>query len=119
VRSGQVLALDAIGAVGLAVAAATSLRAGPEVVELVASKEGFRPKVVNARKGDTLRLRLTTADDEHCFALEAFRVEKRIRPGRPVTVDLTPDREGTFPFYCCLETGEAAQVQHGRLVVVD
>jgi heme/copper-type cytochrome/quinol oxidase subunit 2 len=103
----------------LLLAAVTGLPASPEVVELVASREGFRPKVVNARKGDALRLRLSSADDEHCFALDAFRVEKRIRPGRTVTVDLTLERAGTYPFYCCLETGEAAQVQHGRLVVVE
>ena len=90
-----------------------------DAVRVEASKEGFRPKVVNVRKGESLRLQLSSSDSEHCFALEAFRVEKRILPGKTTTVDLVPDRTGTFPFYCCLETGAAADREHGRLVVTE
>ncbi len=49
--------------------------------------------------------------------MDALRVEKRIVPGRTTAVDLTPDRVGTFPFYCCLESGKAAEVERGRLIV--
>ena len=55
-----------------------------------------------------MRLTLSTADDEHCFALDAFRLEKRIVPGRSTVVDLTPEKPGSFPFYCCLEKGPQA-----------
>jgi heme/copper-type cytochrome/quinol oxidase subunit 2 len=89
--------------------------AADQATEVVASRQGFKPKVLNLRKGELARLRLTTADDEHCFAIDAFRVEKRIAPGRATLVDLTPDRVGTFPFYCCLEPDNAAL--QGRLVV--
>src|SRR5262245_50481749 len=71
--------------------------------ELVASKSGFRPRQLKLRKGETAKLALKSADDEHCFALDAWRVEKRILPGRTTSVELTPDRTGEFPFYCCLE----------------
>jgi heme/copper-type cytochrome/quinol oxidase subunit 2 len=56
---------------------------------------------------------------EHCFAIDAFRVEKRVRPGRPTRLDIVPDRAGTFEFYCCLETGEAAGAERGELVVTE
>jgi heme/copper-type cytochrome/quinol oxidase subunit 2 len=106
-----------------ALAAAALLAAGSaaraETVDLVASRSGFRPKVINVRRGENVRFQLTSADGDHCFALEAFRVEKRIRPGRATVVDLTPERAGTFPFYCCLEAGEAAEREHGRLVVTE
>jgi heme/copper-type cytochrome/quinol oxidase subunit 2 len=94
---------------------ATRAAAGGDQVELVVSREGFRPKTLNARKGETLRLVLRTADVEHCFALDALRIEKRILPGRSTTADLTPDRVGSFPFHCCLEPGNEAL--RGRLVV--
>ena len=94
--------------------------AGPqESIEVVASRQGFQPRVVNVRKGQPVRLLLTTTDTEHCFALDALRVEKRIVPGKATVLDLTPDREGTFPFYCCLESGDAADVENGRLVIID
>jgi cytochrome c oxidase subunit II len=88
-------------------------------VEVVASRAGFKPRVLNIRKGEPLRLVVRTADDEHCFALDAFRIEKRLRPGKPVSVELTPDRAGTFPFNCCLETGTAAETEKGQLVVAE
>jgi cytochrome c oxidase subunit 2 len=74
-------------------------------VKVVASRQGFRPSSLSVRKGETLRLLLSTADDEHCFALDAFRVEKRIVPGKTTVIDVTPDRIGSFPFHCCLEEG--------------
>jgi heme/copper-type cytochrome/quinol oxidase subunit 2 len=88
-------------------------------IDLVASSEGFRPKVVNVRKGDAVRLSLSSADGEHCFALDAWRIEKRVRPGKTTVVDIAPEKTGTFPFYCCLETGAAAEREHGRLVVTE
>jgi plastocyanin len=86
-------------------------------VEIVASREGFRPKVVNLRKGEAVRFQLSTADEEHCFAVDALRIEKRIVPGRSTSFDLTPERVGSFPFHCCLEP--SSQAQHGRLVVIE
>jgi heme/copper-type cytochrome/quinol oxidase subunit 2 len=94
--------------------------AGPdETIEVVASREGFRPRVVNVRKGEPVRLLLSTADGEHCFAVDALRIEKRIVSGQATVLDLTPERSGTYPFYCCLEPGEAGDSENGRLVIID
>lgn len=89
----------------------------PEQIEITASHEGFQPRIVRARRGETLRLTLRSIDGEHCFAIDTLRVEKRVLPGRTTTLDLTPDRVGTHPFHCCLESGRAAEVEKGRLVV--
>jgi heme/copper-type cytochrome/quinol oxidase subunit 2 len=102
---------------GLVLGTAVSARSG--TVDLSVSSNGFQPKVVNVRKGETVRLQLTSAGGEHCFALDAWRIEKRIRPGQGTVVELVPDRAGTFPFYCCLESGAAAEREHGRLVVTE
>lgn len=112
----RILRLAAVlGAFALASAAG----ARAETVELVASSEGFRPKVVNVRKGDAVRLSLSSADGEHCFALDAWRIEKRVRAGKATVVDFVAEKTGTFPFYCCLESGAAAEREHGRLVVTE
>lgn len=104
----------------IALVTSPSWAAGPdETIEVVASRRGFQPRVVNVRKGQPVRLLLSSADGEHCFALDALRVEKRIVPGRTTVLDLTPDRSGTFPFYCCLESGEAADAENGRLVIIE
>ena len=93
--------------------------APPDVQEVKVSREGFSPRVLTTHRGETLRLLVSSEDVEHCFAVDALRVEKRVVPGRATPVDVTPDRVGTFPFYCCLESGRAAEVERGRLVVTE
>ena len=85
--------------------------------EVRASRTGFEPSVIRLRKGEPARLLLKTADVEHCFAVDELRIEKRITPGRTTTLDLTPDKAGSFPFYCCLEPDAAAL--KGKLVVTE
>jgi heme/copper-type cytochrome/quinol oxidase subunit 2 len=106
---------------GVAIAALavfiSGVRAADDMVNITITREGFRPDIVHAHRGEILRLRVTTGDDEHCFALDAFRIEKRVRPSRPVLVELTPDRAGTFEMYCCLEPRDEAP--RGRLIVGD
>ena len=74
---------------------------------------------IAVRKGEAVRLNVKSADGEHCFALDDLRIEKRVLPGKTITVDVTPDKAGTFPFYCCLESGAAAEKQRGRLIVTE
>jgi plastocyanin len=92
-------------------------RGAEESIAIAASEAGFRPALLTLRKGETVRLALSTRDREHCFALEAFRIEKRIVPGRTTSFDFTPDRVGSFGFYCCLEPDNASQ--RGRVVVTE
>jgi len=107
-------AVSALAAFAVAFGSAAALQVS---VEVVASRRGFRPGTVELRRGESVRLALSTADVEHCFALDAFRVEKRIVPGRTTFVEITPDRTGSFPFHCCLEPGNESL--HGRLVVTE
>jgi heme/copper-type cytochrome/quinol oxidase subunit 2 len=88
-------------------------------VQLSVSAQGFRPQTVVVHRGDPLRLTIASGGGEHCFALEALRVEKRVVVGSPVSLTLTPDKPGSFPFYCCLEAGEAASRERGMLVVTE
>jgi heme/copper-type cytochrome/quinol oxidase subunit 2 len=93
------------------------LSAAEPAVSVVISKDGIKPDRIPARKGETLRLSVTTADEEHCFAIDELRVEKRVLPKKATSVELTPDRAGTFKVYCCLEP--AATAPHAQLVVVE
>jgi heme/copper-type cytochrome/quinol oxidase subunit 2 len=87
----------------------------PAEVEVTMSVSGLKPAELTVRKGETLRLRVRSLDREHCFALDAFRVEKRVLPQRPTIVDIVADRVGTFPIHSCLEPDNPSL--RGRLVV--
>jgi heme/copper-type cytochrome/quinol oxidase subunit 2 len=90
---------------------------GDKGLEVSASSTGFQPAVLRLRKGEPARLVLKTADVEHCFALDDFRIEKRIVPGKATTLDFTPDKAGTYAFYCCLEPD--APAMKGKLIVAE
>jgi heme/copper-type cytochrome/quinol oxidase subunit 2 len=108
-----------LAGLGLAIAVSTAAApAGPEVA-ITVSRNGFQPSRITVRRGETTRLVLTATEGEHCFAIEAFRVEKRVVPGRATHLELTPGQAGVFPFYCCLESGEAARVERGELTVTE
>jgi len=115
------LALLAAGAAALGRGAPLKQGEAPGrgTVEIRASKRGFEPSRVTLRRGETVRIVLSSADVEHCFAIDALRVEKRIVPGRSTRLDLTPGQAGSFPFYCCLESGDAAVAQRGELTVTE
>jgi heme/copper-type cytochrome/quinol oxidase subunit 2 len=71
------------------------------------------------RRGEAVTFVLSSADDEHCFAVDALRIEKRILPGRTTTFEVVADRAGVYPFHCCLESGGAAGVERGQLSVTE
>ncbi len=111
-RAGTLAAVICLAAAG------APARPAPDV-EIRVSDAGFEPSEVTLRKGEAVRIVLSSADREHCFAVDAFRIEKRIARVRPTSFDFSPGRAGRFPFYCCLETGNAAEVERGELVVME
>ena len=100
---------------GVALAGAAPA-AGPGV-EVKVSRRGFEPSRIAVRRGETAHITLTSADGEHCFAIDALRIEKRVASGHPTRLELTPERAGTLAFYCCLETGAQAEKEKGEIVV--
>jgi len=105
----------------LSAAAATAAGAAPAgpTVEVKVSRRGFEPSRIVLRRGETARLVLASETGEHCFAIDALRVEKRVASGRPTRLELTPERAGSFPFYCCLEVEKQAERERGDLVVTE
>jgi cytochrome c oxidase subunit 2 len=91
----------------------------PPTVTVRASRSGFQPAHVSLRRGETTHLVLTSADGDHCFAVDDLRIEKRIVAGRETRFDLTPEKAGVFPFHCCVETGDAAKSERGQLTVAE
>jgi heme/copper-type cytochrome/quinol oxidase subunit 2 len=81
----------------------------------VATKGGWRPPVLNARKGEAVRLLLRTEGEERCFAIDELRIEKRIVPGKGTPLEFTPDRAGSFAYYDCLDP----EARKGRLAVTE
>lgn len=100
----------------LVAATAVGAPAGPDV-EVKISRSGFEPPRIVLRRGETTRLLVSSSAGEHCFAVDALRIEKRVTAGKPTRLELTPERAGSFVFYCCLESGAQADRERGELIV--
>jgi mono/diheme cytochrome c family protein len=78
--------------------------AGVRVIEIVAhipEDGGFSPDHLTLKAGETVRLRISSPDVVHGFAIPDLGVEVReILPGKPVDVDVTPQRAGRYAFAC-------------------
>ena len=86
-------------------------------IKVTARKYEFSPKVIKAKKGDHIRLIITTLDRDHGFKLEAFHIDQKLPKGEAVTGELTADQAGTFPFECSHFRGLGHKNMRGQLVV--
>lgn len=71
---------------------------------MVEGKAGFQPANINVDKGDKVRLQVgNTTDRPHGFNVEGYgRTQRVVEPGKPVEVNLTATRAGTFRIFCHL-----------------
>jgi heme/copper-type cytochrome/quinol oxidase subunit 2 len=90
-----------------------------KTIDVIASRFRFEPATISVVQGDSVRLRLRSADRTHAFAIKAFRVKALIpKMGDEVTVDFVADRAGTFDFTCAEYCGIGHSGMKGRLVVL-
>ncbi len=81
---------------------------------------GWKPQVITVNKGDTVRLRVTSRDVVHGFAIGRLGVDLgRILPGETATVEFIADRVGRFTFYCNVWCSPFHYRMRGTLEVVD
>jgi cytochrome c oxidase subunit 2 len=86
-------------------------------VTLTARDHTFVPNRIEVIKDDLVRIRLTSDDRVYSFAIDAYRILKRVGAGRTITFDFRADQAGTFTFYCNLTSDPACREMKGTLVV--
>ena len=73
------------------------------LIQLTITDEGFQPAIINARKGERIRLVLVRLAKDKCtreFCLDEFLVWRRLPLGKQVTETFVTSRIGEFPFEC-------------------
>jgi len=103
---------------GSAAAGAVRLAAqSPAEIRISAKKFEFHPNKVTAKLGQPVVLVLTTEDRIHGFKMTDFALRTDIVPGQETRVSLTPDRAGSFTFFCDVFCGDGHEEMDGTLVV--
>lgn len=88
---------------------------GVETVVMAArtpEQGGFSPNRLTLRAGETVRLRINSADVVHGLTIPGMNVNiDEIYPGKVVEIDVTPDKPGRYAFACTRWCG----VDHWRM----
>jgi cytochrome c oxidase subunit 2 len=73
---------------------------GPRVVAIMARRFEFVPKEITLKKGETVKLQLTSEDVTHGFFVRPLGIDAEVAPGQPTEVTVTPREAGRFRTIC-------------------
>lgn len=93
--------------------------ANMRVIKMSGDKFRFSQDTITVKKGQPVRITLTSVDMPHNFAVDELGVQGEIfQPGQTGNTDFTPDKVGEFEFYCAV--GQHRQKgMVGKLKVID
>lgn len=78
----------------------------------------WSPSTIRVNQGDKVRLRLTSADVVHGFAIEGLGIRvNQIYPGKFTTVEFVAEKAGTFSFYCTVRCGPQHALMVGDFII--
>ena len=110
------------GAIAATVGAAIGARALGQAVENVVRirtrKFEYLPAEVTLKLGVPVVFELTGEDVTMGFNLPDFKVRADVVPGKVTRLPFTPDRAGTFEFYCDVFCGDGHEDMSGKIRVV-
>jgi cytochrome c oxidase subunit II len=73
---------------------------GPRVIEIQAKRFSFTPDQITLKKGETVKIRLTSSDVTHGFFLRPLKIDEDIEPGTTKEIVVTPQQVGSFTTIC-------------------
>jgi heme/copper-type cytochrome/quinol oxidase subunit 2 len=84
---------------------------------IVAKDHTFTPNKMEVSQDDLVKITLRSEDVPVSFAIDAYRIIKRVSGKTAITFEFRADQAGTFPFYCNLTTDAACKDMRGILAV--
>lgn len=86
-------------------------------IKVAMKKYEFVPKSITVRKGEKVRLAVTSEDVAHGFAVEEFGVDQNVPARQTKIIEFTPDKEGKFLITCSVFCGDGHPNMTGELIV--
>jgi cytochrome c oxidase subunit II len=84
---------------------------GPRTIDLTAKRFEFVPNTLTLKKGETVRLRVTSEDVTHGLFLRDLKIDTDLAPGQTQELTVTPEKVGRFTAICHHFCG----AQHGNM----
>ena len=86
-------------------------------ITIVAQESTFAPDRIEVTRNDLVRVTLKGDKLPRTFAIDAYRISKRVAAGQSITFEFHANIAGTFSFYCNLTSVPACRDMKGTLVV--
>ena len=85
--------------------------------KITAKQFAFEPETIELKKGDSVRLIITSTDVPHGFSVPEYGINERLNPGQPVSIEFIADKEGTFTSFCSVFCGSGHGKMKGKIIV--
>ena len=86
-------------------------------IKVIARRFEFVPKTISVKKGEHIRLAVTSEDVDHGIAIKEFGVDQIVKAKQTKVIELTADKEGRFAFICSVFCGDGHPDMVGELIV--
>lgn len=83
----------------------------PRVIDITAKRFEFSPATITLKKGEAVKLRVTSEDVTHGLFLRPLKIDADLEPGQTREMTVTPEKTGTFLAICHHFCG----AQHGNM----
>lgn len=90
-----------------------------QIIQISASMFDFKPSEITLRKDVPVVFELTSKDHRHGFNLPEFHLRSDVMPGTVGRLRFTPDKLGTFTFFCDVFCGDRHEEMSGTIRVVE
>ena len=84
---------------------------------IIAKDHTFTPNKLDVSQDDLVKITLRSEDVAASFAIDAYRIIKRVPGKSSITFEFRADQAGSFPFYCNLTTDAGCKDMKGTLNV--
>ncbi len=86
-------------------------------IRVAMKKFEFSPKQITVRKGESVRLVVTSVNVDHGIAIEEFGIDQAVKAGQTKTIEFTAAREGKFRMFCSVFCGDGHPDMEGEVIV--
>jgi nitrosocyanin len=95
------------------------LENGVRVVEVKAFKYGFDPDPIVVKKGERVKLEVSSLDVTHGLGIKQLGINLTPRVGETKTAEFIAEKAGDFHIHCTVYCGSGHGNMHGNLKIVD
>lgn len=83
----------------------------PHRVEVVGKRYAFEPAEITVKRGESVELRLTSADVAHGLRIRELKIDMHASKGKTAVTNFTPETLGSFVGHCSIFCGAG----HGQM----